>query len=141
MSERIIFKKNNLRYSQDFQRHIGIPENIKFTVLPINKKEGFTLQAFGYGIINKGKGSYGNGQLFVYYPIDELRKHSIREQPEQQEYKEYEFCKFMDCGLFQNGTCHANKHEHLEISCPFNKKQFKKYLELSDYKIIKQGDK
>ena len=77
--ERIIFKKNNLIYGQDMSQHIGIPENVEFTFVPCAgaAENNFTLEAFGYGLLNKGKGSYGNGQLFVRYSIKELREHSI----------------------------------------------------------------
>jgi len=58
-------------------------------------------------------------------------------QPEQQEYKEYEFCKDMLCPQMLGDDCIIGDDFHL---CLLSIPKFMTWLKENNYKIIKQGD-
>lgn len=50
---------------------------------------------------------------------------------EAKEYKDYEFCKDVECGAFDNGRCYARQ------CCYRTAKHFHRWLKQNGYKIIK----
>jgi hypothetical protein len=69
-----IFRKNDIRYGQDFSFKKGIPEGINFDIEPFGERSRLT--ADGYGSRKEGE-SYGNGCLYVSMPPDKLKKFCI----------------------------------------------------------------
>lgn len=56
---------NRIRYSQDFQRKVGVPSDVDFEILSISDT-GASLVAPGYG----KQGNYGEGRVYVYWQTE-----------------------------------------------------------------------
>ena len=67
IGEKVIFEEDNdIPYLQDHFFPRGIPAKIEFTIDAIDyRNERCRLVAFGYGIIGKAKGGYGNGSISI----------------------------------------------------------------------------
>ena len=64
---------------------------------------------------------------------------TLQESPETQnyleEYKKYEFCKDINCPCLISGNCIV---QHID-ECLYTAKEFHKWLNKNDYKIIKRN--
>ncbi len=56
---------NTIQYAQDSDEHTGIVTGVEFIVEKLND-ELYRLTADGYGELDTGSGSYGEGPLYVW---------------------------------------------------------------------------
>ncbi len=65
-------KDNKIRYRQDFLEYRGIPAGVEFLV---TEEWGvFVLRAHGFGLVDRDRGGYGSGALYVWSVTSKQRK-------------------------------------------------------------------